>query len=110
MITYKYGIKLSRQKGTVMFSCHYHPQRERVFEVKMLNGFSHFICQRCCVEDSALEAEVREARGECQECGCETDDFTENCDHCDTYHKYMRVSHQCDYETRYERQQLAGNK
>lgn len=93
-----------------MVSCHYHPEREGVFEVVTAKGLNYFICERCCNEDSALEAEVREARGECQECGCETHDFTENCDHCNTYHKYMRVSYQCDYETRYERQQLAGDR
>lgn len=93
-----------------MLSCHYHPQREGVYEVKVLKGSDYFICERCWNEDSALEADLREALGKCQECGCETDDFTEDCDHCITYHEFVRGIRQDYGDTRYERLQLAGDR
>lgn len=92
-----------------MISCHYHLTREGVIEVVKPQGSNHFICSRCGEEDSALEAEVREAVGKCQECGCEADSFTKGCDHCETYMGYMNVAYESAYETRYERQQLAGD-
>lgn len=91
-----------------MVSCHYHPQRQGVLEVVMVKSPNYFICERCSNEDSALEAEVREAKGECQECGCEADDFTENCDHCDTHLGYLEARYEVAHESRYERLQLTG--
>jgi hypothetical protein len=103
---YKYGETKYPSERNSMTVCHYHPHRQGVQEVATLKG-SHFICERCAVEDSALEAEVRIANGECQECGCGTYVFSENCDHCDTFLSHSQVEYECVSETRYEKQQLS---
>jgi hypothetical protein len=109
-VTYKYGEYKYPSERNSKTVCHYHPDRKGVQEVVMLKVPNHFICERCAVEDSALEAEVRTANGECQECGCKTYDFSENCDHCDTFLFYSGIEHQCASETRYEKQQLSHEK
>lgn len=93
-----------------MTVCHYHPDRKGAKEVVAGKGSNYFICERCSVTDELKEAEVRMANGQCQECGCEAYSFTENCDHCDTFHSTSEVEYQCASETRYEKQQLTHAK